>query len=249
LAVCAFSFLLFGISALLVSALILPLVAVLSRDPLVRRTRTRRVLRGGMRAFVAVMSGLRGLSYEFRGVERLGRPGQLVVANHPSLIDVLFLLAFTPDAGCIVKQAMRTSMLTRNAVNAAGYISNDPTYTMVEEATAALTQGQCLIMFPEGTRTTPGEPLMFHRGAANFAVRSARVLTPVYIRCEPTTLTKADRWYRITPQRVHFTLEVGDDIDLDEYRNMRSIPLASRALNERLRDNFESKLRRLDEIY
>jgi 1-acyl-sn-glycerol-3-phosphate acyltransferase len=101
-------------------------------------------------------------------------------------------------------------------------------------------------MFPEGTRTSVGQPLEFHRGAANVAVRAAASVTPVYIRCQPVTLTKAQPWYRIAPRRPHFTLEVGEDFDLGAVRGMKSIPLASRAFNEQMRNNFQGELQRLD---
>jgi len=61
------------------------------------------------------MSGLRGLGYEFEGRERLGRPGQLIVANHPTLIDVVLIVAFTPAPACVVKAAP-----VRQPVHAAG---------------------------------------------------------------------------------------------------------------------------------
>jgi 1-acyl-sn-glycerol-3-phosphate acyltransferase len=243
------SFFLFGLSALTLHILALPVIALTSRDPLVRRARVRRALSIAMRAFVSFMSGSKGMTYEFIGAERLGRAGQLIVANHPSLLDVVFLLAFTPSAGCVVKHAMLRNPFTRGAVKLAGYISNDPTHAMIEGASAALAEGQCLIMFPEGTRTTPGQPLKFHRGAANVAVRSAAVVTPVYIECEPPALSKSDAWYRVTATRTRFTLRVGADIDLGEYRAMRSVPLACRALNTRLREYFEGELGRPDEIY
>ena len=211
--------------------------------------RVRKTLSVLMRAFVAFMSGSRGMSYEFIGAERLGRKGQLIVANHPSLLDVVFLLAFTPAAGCVVKHAMLRNPFTRGVVKLAGYISNDPTHEMIEGASAALAEGQYLIMFPEGTRTTPGEPFQFHRGAANVAVRAATVVTPVYVSCEPPALSKSDSVFRVTPARVRFTFRVGADIELTEYRAMRSVPIACRALNERLRRGFEGELGRPDEIY
>jgi 1-acyl-sn-glycerol-3-phosphate acyltransferase len=242
-------FLLFGLGALVLRALVLPVIALTSRNRATRRVRARRMVSAAMRAFVALMSGSRGLSYEFIGAERLGRPGQLIVANHPSLLDVVFLLAFSPGAGCVVKHAMLRNLFTRGAVRLAGYISNDPTHEMIEGASAALAEGQPLIMFPEGTRTTPGQPFMFHRGAANVAVRAASVLTPVFIRCEPPALTKSDSWVRVTPSRLRYTFRVGPDIDLGEYRAMRSVPIACRALNQRLRECFEGELGRPDEIY
>jgi 1-acyl-sn-glycerol-3-phosphate acyltransferase len=89
------------------------------------------------------------------------------------------------------------------------------------------------VIFPEGTRTVPGEPLQMRRAAANIALRGARVLTPVFITCEPPMLSKHEPWYRIPPRRAHFTLRVGDDIDLEQYRS-EPLPIASRRLNSDL---------------
>jgi 1-acyl-sn-glycerol-3-phosphate acyltransferase len=180
---------------------------------------------------------MRLIAYEFVGREKLGRPGQLVVANHPTLIDAVFLLGFMPTAGCIVKAGHFRNLITRGAVTAAGYIPNAPTDAMIHSAEAALQEGESLLMFPEGTRTVPGRPVTIHRGAANVALRAARVLTPVFIECDPPTLSKNLPWYRIAPRRPHFRLRVGDDINLDAYRGA-PLPLASRKLNADLAGLF-----------
>jgi hypothetical protein len=59
------------------------------------------------------------------------------------------------------------------------------------------------------------------------------VLTPVFITCEPPTLSKHQPWYGIPPRRAHFTLQVGEDIDLARYRS-EPLPMASRRLNSDL---------------
>jgi 1-acyl-sn-glycerol-3-phosphate acyltransferase len=112
-----------------------------------------------------------------------------VIANHPSLIDVVVLIAFIRDANCVVKQSLWDNPCMRGPIRAAGYISNSGSMDMLEEAAGALEQGQTLIVFPEGTRTTPGQAPEFHRGAAAIAVRGASVVTPVVISVTPTTLT------------------------------------------------------------
>jgi len=240
----ALSFAVFGLGALILSVTVFPLLRLL---PAARCRRvSRAMLQKGMRGFVGFMRLLGVLTYEFRGRERLGQPGQLIVANHPTLIDVVFLLAFTPQASCVVKHAMFRNLLTRSAVSATGYISNELTADMIEGAATALREGQTLIMFPEGTRTRAGEPLVLHRGAANVAVRAAAQVTPVYIRCQPVTLTKSEPWYRIPPRRPHFTLVVGENLALEQARALPSIPLASRLFNERMRDNFQGELRQTD---
>lgn len=237
----AVSFSLFGVGALVVGAVLLPIVRLIPASRDVRRKRARAVMSASLRLFIGIMHRSGALTYEFHGRERFGRPGQLVIANHPTLIDVVFLLAFMPATSCVVKQGLWRNPLTRWAVMLVEFIPNDQTASMIEGAAGALHDRQSLIVFPEGTRTRPNEPMVFHRGAANIALRAAAALTPVYIRCHPTTLTKAEPWYRIPARRPHFSLTVGEDLDLSPYRNT-PLPLASRALNEALHRHFQHAL-------
>jgi len=235
------SFTAFGIGVVLFSVTLMPALRLLPADRCRRVSRS--VLQRGMRMFVGMMRGLGGMTYEFQDVAKLGQPGQLIVANHPTLLDAVFLIAFTPQACCIAKHAIFRNLFTRSVVKAAGYISNASTADLIGGTAAALREGQCVIMFPEGTRTRLGEPLAFHRGAANIAVRAARLVTPVYIDCNPITLTKGQPWYRIPPRRPHFSLRTGEELPLDAFRRMPSVPLGSRAFNEHLRQHFQDHLR------
>lgn len=241
--VTAFSFFAFGIGAFVVGAILLPLIKLLPASREVKRLRARAAMSGALRFFVGLMHRMGGMTYEFHGRERLSRPGQMIVANHPSLIDVVFLLAFVPSAGCVVKQGLWRNPLTRWAVTMAEFIPNDQAATMIDAASRALAEKQVLIFFPEGTRTRPHQPMVFHRSAANVALRAASVVTPVYIRCEPTTLTKAEPWYRIPPRRPHFALAVGEDLDLSQYGHA-PLPIASRKFNDDLHRHFQQELAR-----
>jgi 1-acyl-sn-glycerol-3-phosphate acyltransferase len=237
----ALCFAVFGLLGLWSGLLVFPLVRLIPGNAMAHRRRVRALFRFGMRFFVEFMRGVGVLTYEFRGAERLGRPGQLILANHPSLIDVVFLIAFTPQPLCIVKSAMWRNPFTRWPVVAAGFVSNTSPFEMIEQTAAALGEGQSVIIFPEGTRTPPGQALQFHRGAANIAVKAALIATPVFIRCDPTTLAKSMPWYRIPPRRARFTFRVGADIDPARFRDAPP-PLASRAFNEHLLKVFEEEL-------
>jgi 1-acyl-sn-glycerol-3-phosphate acyltransferase len=238
------SFFSFGVGAFVVGAVLLPIVKLVPATQEVKRRRARAVMSAALRFFIGLMHRSRALTYEVHGRERLGRPGQMVVANHPTLIDVVFLLAFMPEAGCVVKQGLWRNPLTRWAVTMAEFIPNNDPAGMIEGAARSLKEGQTLIFFPEGTRTRPNQPMVFHRSAANVALRAAAVVTPVYIRCEPTTLTKSEPWYRIPPRRPHFSLSVGDDLDLSPY-GQAPLPIGSRALNEHLHQHFQQELTHL----
>ncbi|MCZ4320877.1 1-acyl-sn-glycerol-3-phosphate acyltransferase [Pseudomonas sp. 8BK] len=238
----ALSFSLFGIGGVLLRVLIFPLLALLPGDALSRRTRARAVVSKTFYLFVRFMYRSGVLTYEVEGIERLGQPGQMVIANHPSLIDVVVLIAFIRDANCVVKQSLWDNPSMRGPIRAAGYISNSGSMDMLDEAAGALQSGQTLIVFPEGTRTTPGHSPEFHRGAAAIALRGARIVTPVVISVSPTTLTKAEPWYSIPSRRFHIRLRVGEDIDPNQFNAMGPPPIASRKLNDFLHQHFMKEL-------
>ena len=136
-------------------------------------------------------------------VTELQRNGLLILANHPTLIDVVLLVSLLPNADCVVKHAVARNPFMRGPVRAAGYVANSDGAGLVDDCIAAVHAGGNLVIFPEGTRTEPGQPLRLQRGAANIAVRGRLDITPVRITCTPLTLTKGQKWYRVPSRRFH----------------------------------------------
>ncbi|MGB6450824.1 MAG: lysophospholipid acyltransferase family protein [Steroidobacteraceae bacterium] len=242
LAATALCFAVFGAGCLGLSLIAIPAAWLLPGDAAARRLRVRRTIGRALRWFASFTRAAGLLSFEVQGIENLGRPGQLILANHPTLVDAVLLLGLTPSSTCVVKQALWHNPFTRWLVAAAGYVSNSPADRMIEGASEALLAGRSVIIFPEGTRTVPGRPLQFHRGAAAIAVRAATVVTPVYIRCSPSMLTKGDPWYRIPGRPSHFSVRAGPDLDPEPFRRGAPAPIAARELNERLMQVFTEEL-------
>ncbi len=149
----ALSFTCFGLGGLLLWVVVFPALSLFIRDPRRLSVTARWVIHQSFRAFVGLMHGLGIFSYETHGLEKLNRRGLLVLANHPSLIDVVFLISFTARADCVVKAALAANPFTRGPVLAAGFICNNGGPAMVEDSVASLRAGNNLIIFPEGTRT------------------------------------------------------------------------------------------------
>jgi 1-acyl-sn-glycerol-3-phosphate acyltransferase len=238
----AMSFVLFGLGGLCLRVLVFPLLACLPGTAQRHRQRARNTISRLFWAFIRFMARVGVLTYEVQGAERLGRPGQMIIANHPSLIDVVYLIGLVRGANCVVKQSLWENPFTRGPVRSTGYVSNDGSADMLDNAAALLKAGETLIIFPEGTRTQPGQPPAFHRGAAAIALRGATVITPVTIQVSPTTLTKAEPWYRIPSRRVHFHLHVGADIDPGAFAALGPPPVASRRLNDYLHHYYTKEL-------
>lgn len=233
------SFFIFGIGGLLLRVLVFPVLNLLVRERRLRIAVARDVIRLTFRGFVGLMRTLGVLRYDFVGLERLDRNGLLILANHPTLIDTVFLMAFVKHADCIVKSGLWNNPFTHGPVRAAGYINNGNGPELIEQCIASLREGNNLIVFPEGTRTAVSGAMHFKRGAANIAVRGMQRVTPVIISCIPPTLGKGDKWWMVPPCRACFRIEVREDIDIEQFvATADSEGLAARRLTDYLQDYF-----------
>lgn len=238
------SFALFGIGGLVLRIVVFPLLQLVAREN-GRRTRyARNVIRWTFRFYIELMRVLGVLRYELRGMDKLEREGLLILANHPTLIDTVFLMAFVKNADCIVKADLRDNPFTHGPVRAAGYVANNDGAGLVSECIASLDQANNLIVFPEGTRTGRDGVIALKRGAANIAIRGRRDITPVLIRCEPATLGKGEKWWKVPSRRVNFRIDVQEDLPVARFIDgTASEVLAARRLNEYLENYFTGKCR------
>jgi 1-acyl-sn-glycerol-3-phosphate acyltransferase len=239
MAATALCFGVFGVGGVLLNLLGFPLLRCWLRDPVSRAAKAQHLIHHVFRFFVGLMRVLGVLRVEVRGLERLQRPGLLIVANHPSLIDVVLLISLVERASCVVKSELRHNFFMRGTVQTAGYLCNDSRVGFLHDALAALAKGQSLIVFPEGSRTPLAGALPLQRGAAHIALRAGVNITPVRIRCQPPVLTKGLPWYSVPGRRPHFLLEVGDDIEVASFVQAgHSIVSMTRQLTQYLADYF-----------
>ncbi|QDQ27802.1 1-acyl-sn-glycerol-3-phosphate acyltransferase [Chitinimonas arctica] len=230
----------FGLAGLVLRLVALPLLHLAFRPPREEARLARLLVHHTCRAFIGWMRLLGILRYQIRGAEKLRRPGLLIIANHPTLIDVIFLLSLVRDADCVVKAALAGNPFTRGPIRAAAYLCNDSGPGLIYDCIASIRKGSSLIIFPEGTRTSPEGGLKLQRGAANIAVRGPCDLTPVIIRCVPLSLTKGQPWWRVPPRRMYFHIEVGDDIAVAPFLALSNgeAALGARRLTQHLHDYF-----------
>jgi len=240
--VTALSFFLFGLGSVFISLILAPILMVLPGTSVQKQRRGKACIHHVFRFYIGLMKLLGVLSYQVYDRDRL-QGAKLILANHPSLIDVIFLISLVPNANCVVKKALLRNPFTYGPVKAAGYILNDDSVdAVIEAAQQAFDRGDALIIFPEGTRSIPGEKLNLKRGAANVAVRTAVDVTPVVIDCQPVTLTKGEPWYRIPQQRPHFVIRISPPMPIATYIDNVKPAMAARNLTADLTGFFNKEL-------
>lgn len=244
------SFTVFGLGGVLIGGLVLPALLVLHRDPATRQAKAQQLIHRSFAGFVGLMHRVGIMTYEIHGLEKLAASrGEIIVANHPTLVDVVMLISMLSRADCIVKKSLWQNPFTRGPVQAAGYILNDDSNRLVEQCVQRLQSGGAsLIIFPEGTRTIKGQRLNdFQRGAANIAVRAGASFRPVIIRCQPSTLSKNEKWYQVPNRPFHVTIDVREALSIDGIlQECASASMAARRVNEVLYRYFDEELEKYE---
>ncbi|RZL86575.1 MAG: 1-acyl-sn-glycerol-3-phosphate acyltransferase, partial [Variovorax sp.] len=95
--------------------------------------------------------------------------GLIVVANHPTMLDALILIARLPRGACIMKAELQRNIFLGAGTRLARYIRNDSPRKLVKLAVQDLKEGGQLVLFPEGTRTTTDPVNPFRAGVTTIA--------------------------------------------------------------------------------
>lgn len=235
-----FGFILFAFAGIVFRIALLPYTRNPSQNDLATQMKARRWVGKIWAFFVRYTQWAGVLEVEYKGFERLGRPGQLIVANHPSLLDVVLIISKESRLNCIVKQDLLNNPILVAPILASGFLPNTESEEMLEKSHQILQQ-EALLLFPEGTRTGWDGVVKLHRGAVSIGLRSAKVITPIIIKMTPQNFKKGQPWYKIPAHKIRYELTVGEDIDPQALLAEKPLPIASRRLKKQLEDLFNSQ--------
>ncbi|MDU0353028.1 lysophospholipid acyltransferase family protein [Paraglaciecola aquimarina] len=214
-----FCFAMFGIGGIIIAATWLPFYGLIYKNNEAQRKKScRYAVHLTFKSFVWLMYAVGVCKFDTKGLDKLKNlQGKILIANHPSLIDVVVLISIVRNADCIVKQNLLENVFTRGVIRNTGYISNADPEELIKDCEKSLQQGSTLIIFPEGTRTKPGTALNFRRGAANIALRCATNFQRVLIEVTPPALTKGWPWYKVPKRKIHMKLVALDEVEISPY--------------------------------
>jgi 1-acyl-sn-glycerol-3-phosphate acyltransferase len=216
-------------------------VAALLRLILPRRAGHRVGREAARRFFAFYLANLRATGYARIDLDELAplanQRGIIVAANHPSLLDALLLLSLLPEGVPLMKAALERSVFWGAPAHLGGYISNRNILEAVRVARDRIAEGAQLLIFPEGTRTSPW-PLGPLRGAIGIIAQRAQApVQAVIIETDTLFLSKGWPLQRVPPLPLHIRMRLG--------RRFEPPADAARFMVE-LREHFEQELARAE---
>ncbi len=233
------AFFIFGLGGLILGIFALPVMRLIWQKKEVFNKKARRLVTSLFRFFTEVLSILSVVKITINDKKRLNNLGGcVVVANHPSLLDVITLISQIPNANCIVNASLKKNVI--GAVVASLYITNDYEHAkLIELCKQTISEDNALIIFPEGTRSKPQGQNQYKKGAARVALAADCPIVPVFIggndklglrKKDPMLLFNHTDYYR-------YSLYVKESIFLDEFKELPE-PAAAKRITEKIHDSL-----------
>ena len=192
------------------------------------------------RIFIGLLLLYGSVNAKFLDIKNLANKNSaIIIANHPSLLDIVLLLSHIKRANCIVKASLAKNIFLFAAIRAANYILNTENEQMLKLSQTALKNGENLIIFPEATRTK--DTICMQKGAFYIAVNFAQELIALYIKMSPKSLKKGQAWYDTPKATLKYEIGILESIDLKEFESNRANPIRVRLLLKNIQSLYDKE--------
>lgn len=235
-------FVLFGGICLMGNLFFIPLILLkLQRFTFIQNL-SRDIVRYSWRFFLWCAKIVGVIKYEYIGFEDScndSSDSRIFIANHPSLLDVVLIIAKIRRINCVVKADLCKNPFLFAAIKASGYIPNTANEILLQNSLSALNRGESLLIFPEGTRTK--DSIIFHKAASYIAINAAQSLAMIFIKMRPRSLKKGEKWYHT--QKMRYSIILRDIWDLQHFAPNKLNPLRVRELHKNLSEIYKEEFK------
>ena len=126
-----------------------------------------------------------GIRYRVIGAEHIPKAPCIILSKHQSAWETLaFQLIFPPQVWVLKRELLRVpffgwglAMLSPIAIDRSS--RREALQQLTEQGRQRLDAGFCIVIFPEGTRITPGQRGKYRPGGARLAVQTGTPVLPV----------------------------------------------------------------------
>jgi 1-acyl-sn-glycerol-3-phosphate acyltransferase len=125
------------------------------------------------------------LTYRIEGMENITEQGVVVLCKHQSTWDTMILQVILPPVRWVLKRELLRvpffgwglAMMKPIAIDRSA--GRKAVAQLVEQGRPMLDDGYWVIVFPEGTRTRPGEKKRYKQGGSILAVETGHPVVPI----------------------------------------------------------------------
>lgn len=163
-------------------------------------------------------------SFNIKDCEKLKSiKNKVIVATHPSFIDIVILIGLIPRTTCFVKQDLLKNPILTNIVKSI-FISDDiEIEDLKNNSKHMLDLGFNIVIFPSGKRHKKEEHLKLKKGASLIALNANKNIVPIKLYSEGEFMFINKPFYDVDEKRVDFYVETLAEIDISSFKELNDI--------------------------
>lgn len=161
------------------------------------------------RTMVLALRIICGIRLEVTGLDRIPPGPALIASRHQSAFDTFVWMTLLPRCCYVLKRELIGVPLFGKLITATRMIPIDreagtaAIRTLLRESERAVREGRQIVIFPEGTRSEPGQPGAIQAGVLAMAGRTGLPIIPV---ATDSGLCWGRRAFRKTPGTIHIRI-------------------------------------------
>lgn len=135
--------------------------------------------------FLWLIEFICGVKYRIRGREFIGNAPTVVMSKHQSDWETYaFLTLFNPQSTVVKKELFAVpffgwALKLKDAIGIDRSQKTSALKQLIEQGVTNIQKGCWIMVFPEGTRTAPGQPSTYSSGGALLAQKAGVAITPI----------------------------------------------------------------------
>ena len=233
-----FALVIFGIGTMLLTILFFPVCKLIFPSKRAFRYHTRHLVYVLFCVFIKFLwlLGVIRVRVDKKGYLNNLRSA-IIVANHSAYLDSFVMIAQLKHTSVIPKAALSKKNVMQGVINELYMPNSLPFDEILKRAKEDFDDGNTVLLFPEGTRSTPYGQNHYKKGAARISLATGAPIIPVYIGGNSKKgLGKGDKIFEYNhTHRYFFDLYVKEPVYPDEFKDLPPA-IAAKRLTHKIRD-------------
>ena len=202
------SFFVFGLGAALLNFFVFPFIKN-------NKTLCSDIIHYAWKFFVYFMMILGLFTLDIKKLSKI--ENKVIVATHPSFIDIVILIALIPHSTCFVKKELAYNPILKNLVNSIFITNEVELEELKSESKKMLDLGFNVIIFPSGIRHRRNEFPKIKKGASLIALNANKNIVPIRFFSNNDFMFINQPFYEVGEKRVTFEIEQMSEINVQDF--------------------------------
>ncbi|MBQ9245135.1 1-acyl-sn-glycerol-3-phosphate acyltransferase [bacterium] len=205
--------------SLILGSIAFPIIHLTKRNKEERLFSYSKLVYRSWNIFVKLISYMKIIKVNIEDIEKLKNiQNSVIVATHPSYIDVLILIALIPKTTCFAAERLTRNIFMKNIVGAMFLTAAQPLDKLLDDAKYMLDIGFNVLIFPMGKRHHRNEFPKIRKGAAQIALNADKNVVPIKLYTDINFLQENEPIYHAGNKIVIYDIKILDTIITSEFK-------------------------------